>query len=371
MSNFLINVSVICFAASSTLFNTRELIEQALDEPTQIKLENVRLADAIDEVTKQTGVRVEMPPDVMRLAPHGAETILRRVDLSGLTLREGLGQLFHPLGMRFVVQDDHVAIEPAEGIACLGRAPTWVELDTLRTLREQSIGTDDGALVWLKNHTQMRVPVEGAWSVLSHAVQNVGSGEGDEILSVATENLGWAWCVEGENLVVEGLQDRHNRKLEKLISIRLNNRPLVDVLSLLGREVGIDIRSEPGVLADLPVGIQKNFSINVVQQPASTVLEHIAAYTGLGYLVEPNGVLFFSPDRLTNGEFTASQGEGGSPVRGIDAMEGDPYVAKLLIPLSDGTTLEWLIRRSELPPDLRGRRSEDIRKAFEELREQP
>ena len=117
-------------------------------------------------------------------------------------------------------------------------------------------------------------------------------------------------------------------------------------------------------LASLPLNVQKSFSLNVLNKSAEDVLESIAAYTGLGYLIEPEGVLFYRLNHEPRAPTVTSQGTSAA-----DA-DGDPYVAKILVPLDDGRTVEWLIRRSELPPDLRDKRDQDLQKAFEAIRSQ-
>jgi hypothetical protein len=46
----------------------------------------------------------------------------------------------------------------------------------------------------------------------------------------------------------------------------------------------------------------------------------------------------------------------------------DPYVGKLVVPLDDGKSMEWLIRRSELPEDLQRMRERDLTEMIEALR---
>ncbi|MCO6438265.1 MAG: hypothetical protein J5J06_14315 [Phycisphaerae bacterium] len=352
-----------------SVYDTRDLIEQALDEPTSIQLENVRLDEAIGIVSAQTGVRLVMPQDVMNLAPHGGETVLQRVDISGMPLRAGLAKLLSPLAMDFVVQDDHVEIVATPALRCLGRSPTWSELELINKLATQSLDGDESTLDRLRERVQFRVPAPDPWPLLASALKGVGSGSVSEALTIASGNLGWAWCVDGDRVVIETVSEQYRRYLERPISLRLNNRPLVEVLSAVGRASGVDVRSEPGTLASLPDSVQRNFSLNVTRQSAEDALEQIAAFTGLGYLIDADGVLFYRADRALEGPTSTERG-GGEDVRPAPTA-GDPYVGKVVITLDSGTTMEWLVRRSELPPDLRQRREDDLRRAFERLRNMP
>lgn len=348
-----------------TPLDTRALIEQALDEPAAITLDNVRLGDAIELLTEQTGVKLAMSPDVMAFVPHGADTLIEKVDIANLTLRQGLTELFSPLGMTFVVRDDDVEIVPKEALLCLGRPPTWPELDSLARLSALQPGTDEGALAGLQSRVQFQVPVRGAWNVLADAIRNVGAGPGNEVLTTACAQLGWAWCLSEEWIVVTPMQEQIRRRLLQPVSLRINSRPLIDVLHALGERVNVKIRTEPGALASLPLYMQRGFSVNVVQLPAEQVLETIAASTGLGYLLEPDGVLFYRP---VGGVREAPDGTGSS-IEGV--VLSDPYVATIEVQLDDGTTVRWLVRLSELPDDLRQMRAGDIKAMIEALRRRP
>ncbi|MCH7885791.1 MAG: hypothetical protein IIC01_11155 [Planctomycetes bacterium] len=54
---------------------------------------------------------------------------------------------------------------------------------------------------------------------------------------------------------------------------------------------------------------------------------------------------------------------------GVDPLVGvDPVVAKITVTQEDGKTIDWLIRRSELPDDLRQMRKRDLARMIEALR---
>jgi hypothetical protein len=348
-------------AASVSLADMRALIEQALDEPAAITLDNITLGDAIAVLTDQTGVTLRMPPDVMALVPHGDQTLIREVQIANMPLRQGLVELFGPLGMTFVVHDAYVEIVPKEALRCLARPATWVELDALVELSAMQPGIDAEAMAQLQSKIQFLVPVPNGWSILSGAVRSVGAGPGDEVLTIACDKLGWGWCLSDQHIVVESREQQIRRQLEQPISLRMNNRPLFEILQELGDRTNVPVRAEPGALAALPLHIQKNFSVNVRNQRAEHVIEAICAETGLGYLLEPGGVLLYHPT-ATGGPAT------DDPKATTNVSMADPYIGKLVVPLEDGTSMEWLIRQSELPEDLRDMRQRDIEAMINTLR---
>lgn len=352
-------------AQSAPALDTRVLIEQALDERAKITLENVKLGEALEIVNQQTGVKLVMPPEVMALVPHGSDTAVRKVAITDVPLRQGLTQLLAPLGMTFVVEDDHVRVIPKEALLCLGRAPTWQELETLTQLSTVQPGIDPQGLAGLKSRFSFQVSTPGSepWSVLAEAIRSAGAGPGDEVLTVACESLGWAWCLSDQRIVVAPIEHQMQRLLQQPITLRMNSRPLFDVLREVSNRVNVAIHVEPGALTTLPQHMQQNFSLNVHQQSGEQVLEQVAAYTGLGYLVGPDGVRFFRA-REDSGQFAAGETGRGPTI----SPTADPLIGKMVVPLEGGKSVEWFIRLSELPSDLSDMRERDLTDLWEAMR---
>jgi hypothetical protein len=336
----------------------RGLIQQALDEPARITLENVTLAAAIDQISEQTGVRVVMRPEVMALAPKGEATVINKVDIANLPLREGLRRLFPPLGMSFDVRDDHVEVLPHPALARMMRAPTWAELDTLAWLGGIQPGIDDEHLDALRLRLQFQVADPNAWKALERAMQNVRAGPGDEVLTVAAGTLGWTWVISDRSIQVLSAEQLIDSRLQQRIDLRLRDRTLFDVMQSVGSAVGVRVQVEPGALQALPPQVQKNFQLDVRNRSAAQAFDEISAYTGLGYLIGPEGVLFYRGVDSKGAPITLASSPGA----------GDPYVGKVIIDLGDGKSFEWLIRRSELPEDLREMREREIQASFELMR---
>lgn len=355
--------SVVCVVGlTSAAFDGDSLIERALDEPTTITLQDVRLSEVLDAIAKQTGVRIVVPLDAEALIPNGTDTMVGNVEIRGTPLRQALTELLAPLGMGFAVRENHVELVPDDALRCLGRPPTWGELDTLAEVRSLHPGMDQEALERLRARIQFQVAEPNLWPRLAEVMENVGAGAGDEVLTIACEQLGWAWCLSGERVVITSMHQQIRQKLQQPVSLRVNNRSLFEVLQALSQSAGVAIHAEPGALISLPIEMQRSFSVNVHNQTAEQVLEEICAYTGLGYLLDADGVLVYQPG---DGSMQAAD---TSPAPANISL-ADPYVAKMVVPLGGGKSLEWLIRRSELPEDLQQRRADDLAQGFELLRQ--
>lgn len=358
--SFLFSMCLTAAALISPAPETRALIAKAMTEPTQITLENIRLVDAICKITDQTGVRIVMTPEAMRYVPQGPETVIAKVSIANVPLREGLERLFGPLGMKFELADDHIRIVPKDALLCLGRAPTWTELETLQQLSAMQPGLKANDLDKLQGRIQFQVNSPDAWGTLSQAMQNVGAGLGDDILTVATNQLGWTWCLSDDHIVVSTFERMLRQRMKHPISVRMTNRPLIDVIQAIGEAINAPVRVEPGAIAAMPIQKQ-TYSMDANMLRAEQVLDGIAAKTGLGYLLGPDGILFYNPQ---GGQVSAQP---------VPASPGasDPYVAKIVIAIGDGRTFEWMIRRSELPDDLKQIRERDIQQFIDEFRKRP
>ena len=338
----------------------RGLIDQALDETSQITLDGVTLREAFAIVTEQTGVVVVMTDAVMALAPYGPHTRVDNVRIDNIPLRLGIQDLVRPLGMTFIVLDDRIEIIPTEPIARLGRPATWEDLDTLNRLRKLLPGRESDSLATLRTLVQFHVPAPNAWATLADALKGVGAGPGDQVLSVACDQLGWAWYLDGPRIVIASIELAIRQQLQRPISLRIGNRPLFDVTQAVARAVGIRVRIEPGALEGLPMPIRQSFSLTVHMLSGEETLDKIAAYAGLGYLIDADGVLYYAASRPVG----AAAGAGVAAGRQTGAH--DPYVATVTVPMADGAyQMEWLIRQSELPDELRALRRQHLEALFE------
>lgn len=337
----------------------RVLIEKALDEPTHITLDNVKIGQAFAMITEQTGVEVVMRPDVMAMIPYGAETTVNAA-ISGTTLRLGLSELFGRLGMTFVVTDKNVEIIPKEALLCLDRPATWDELDTLAALSAAQPGTDRDALAALRDKLQFQVQAGSAWDVFSATIRETGAGPGDEVLTVACDKLGWAWCISGKAITILSAEQKVRRQLQYPIDLRAGSRPLLEVMQDVGRRVRVKVRVEPGALEAVAPEVRERFTLNSRLLSAEDTLDTIAAAAGLGYLIDAEGVLFYKPAPL-------GPPYSGAHAPAVTTTQADPVVGMVEWPLGDGRTMTWMVRKSELPPEMFELRSRHLDEAFEIL----
>jgi len=337
----------------------RVLLQQALDAVIQsdIVLEDVKIADLFAIVEEKTGVDVVMPLEVMALLPYGSQTTIDKAEIRGVSLREGLVGLIGGLGMTFVVNRDHIEVIPKPGLYRIGRPACWAELDTLGRLPGLKPGVNNDDLESLKPLMQFHVPDQNPWGVLTGAIRNVGAGPGDEVLEAACNRLGWTWHPKDDRIVVLTRQAQISRQLQTLIRVNLDRRPLLEFMQAIGRACGVNIKAEPGALATVPHDLRYSFSFTVEGYTAAEALEALAAPTGLGYLITPNGVLFYEARQGTSPATVAA---------GAPPPQDDPVIGVIPVTIN-GQTIELLLRASDVPPEVRALLDEAKGKVIESL----
>ena len=335
----------------------RALVEEALDQRTDLDIENCPLTEAFDEVVKNTGVQVRVSQQTLDLLPYGRNTRMN-ARIQNMSLREGLMQMTAPLGLRFEVEDRGIVLLPRPALERIGRPATWDELETLAWLPKQEFGKNPTVLEELAGRLQFQVGEPDPWPMLGRAVRAVGAGRGDRVLTLACESLGWTWYPSGRHIAVVRLIDQ---QLRRPISVRQTSRKLIDVLQAIGQEAGVNVVCEPGVLAALPPQTRSNFSLYIENKPLGDALQLVAATTGLGFEVAPDAIVFFHPGMPE---------QGASPPPQPAARPADPYVGKITLPPGpDGVQIDLLIHESDLSPEVNELRLKYLERANQAIKE--
>lgn len=340
----------------------RPIVEQALDQPTELTVESAPLDEVFAVIANETGVDVTVAPGAIDLLPYGSATEVT-AEIRNITLREGLTRLLAPLGMTFEATQTGIEVFPGIGLERLGRRATWPELKTLEWLRNVRFDQNPDAVSQLRGRMQFQVPDPNPWPLLSAAIEKVGAGPGDDVLEIACRSLGWTWYPWGEQVAVVSLRQQMERQLSLLVSVRLSHRPLSEVLRDLARQAGLAIRLGPDAADALPIQTRKSFTLIADNVTAAEALEEIALATGLNYEVRDDGVVLTAPGSPATAATEASESTEPSRRR-------DPYVAKITLPVAaGGYQLEFVVRESDLSPEvneLRKKLLDDANRVMEE-----
>ena len=321
------------FAGAQEQANLESLIEQALDEPIDLEINDQPILAALNTISEKSGVPIRLEDNAVSLLPYGQDTSVNAA-MHGVTLRQGMQSLFRRLGMECHVQGDTLLIKPTGALRRIGRRATWSEVETLEWLASTAWTGQPDQNEALRSKLQFRVSADDPVARLLDAMRGVGNGTLDEVLSVATRNLAATWYPWGDHIAIVSTSEQVYRELQKPISLTAEHKRIADVIAEFAAKAQVTVHVEAGALAGVSREIREDFSLLLVNVPAIQGLETISGASGLVYRIEGDGVVITAPG-------AAHAADLGGESAGADVV--------LRVRSSDGN--ELLIRRDQLPPE--------------------
>jgi hypothetical protein len=300
---------LLCTSATIALAqNTSALINEALDKLVKLDLDTT-LPVAMRAIGEQTGVTIEAAPAVWDLLPWGEQTQIK-AKIEGQTLRDALDAITRKLGLRFVLKEHVVQLQPMPALARLARRSTVQELNALDLLASNplNLGTDrpmvgqvleavDNKLVELKSP----FAIENRAGTAARADQQVfvprNATMMDALESIVAETKA-TWYPWGKSIVVVPKEDQVRMQLGKQVTVRFNGADVQQVLTELAARSGVEFSIEPGAIQRLAPEF-RNVRLNLVDASIKQALDSLAGFTGLAYAVREDGVYIWAPPGST------------------------------------------------------------------------
>jgi len=318
---------------------TSALINQQLDQPFELTLQDKPLPDALKEIGNKTGVRIDPTESVYALLPWGEQTTIN-AKIANQSLRDALTAITRKLGLMFVLKDDYIELRPVPALARLGRRATLSELEVLAKLAETplAMGTEKPKLpAMLQAIDQKLVETKSPFAIENRLGdrfndrvitinRNATLSEALEAIPQQTEGTWYPW---EKSIVIVTKEEQIRNQLNKTITVRWDSVDLEQVLQELSQRAGVPFSFEAGAIQRVPPEYRK---VRLVLQevPIKQALETINSVTGLGYSVTEDGVYIW------NAAVASPQAR-------------DPIMA--MIQLKDGSML--LLPQSKVPPDVK------------------
>lgn len=340
--------------ASAPLLYQPDDIAQRLDAViVNFAMESSPVSDVIQRLSDISGVPIRIKKDVLPQLPWGAKTKVSTISVSNSSLRDTLTQLLSPLGLQYKVTDDGVMVSLVPALDRMENRATWNDLKFLQKLMTTPFSPD--ALDEFKIQYRFTAKVDGP-ALLEDQLTRSGKGSVAQMLETATASLGWAWVPEDDHIVIITKQASIARNLSAKVTGHYEDRRLGDILFELGREGDVHIHLQPGTFKVLSESVVEHYSLRFENASIRQALDFIVADTGLAYKIENDGVHIGPAPDIAKRDLGA-------------AGDGDPYVAKLSIPVKDGAfSYEFLVRESDLPGDVISIRNRAIKDFIREAR---
>jgi hypothetical protein len=329
---------------------TSALINQALDKNVNLQLDGV-LPAALKTIEDQTGVRITPTDQVYDLLPWGEQTNIK-AKIENQTLRSALNAITRKLGLYWELGQFDVVIKPMPALARLGRRATVAELQSLDLLTTTPLGPHKEPMTV----QELVNAVDQKLSTIKTPALSIQLRSGDpddpqagtikldtsmnirrdatlaEALQDMTRQSDATWYPWGKGIVIVPKQQQIRLQLDKTITAGYTGQDISRVLDSLSQKAGVPFQVEPGAYQRVPPDY-RSIKLDLDNASIRQVLDDIRGFTGLDYVVKPDGVYIWNqnPNPTTT-------------VRGAV----DPVVATLE---ADGG-LQVFLRESDLPPDV-------------------
>lgn len=273
-------------------------INQTLDQPVKIQFDSV-LPEAMNAITRTTGVRIEAEQSVWDSLPWGQQTNVN-ARIENQTLRQALDAITRKLGLTYTVNEEAVKLQPAPALRRVGRRATIDELQTLDTLAAVPFNRKS-------DRATIREVVDGIDATLADAKLPlaVDYRPGDtrqdksvfirrgatlaETLEAITQETELTWFPEGRAVVVLPREQQVRRQLGKILTMRFAGVDIAQALADLSERSGVMFEYEAGAIQRIPREM-RNIQLVLDNSSVSQALETICGFTGLSYMVNSRGV---------------------------------------------------------------------------------
>ena len=156
-----------------------------------------------------------------------------------------------------------------------------------------------------------------------------------DALNALVEQTDATWYPWGKSVVIVPKQEQIRMLLNKPITAHFNGVEIGDVLSNLSERSGIPFTVEAGAIQRVPPDY-RTIRIQLENATIRQVLDNIRGFTGLDYVVRPDGLYIWNQNPNPTGP--RGGGGGNDPVVGTIELDGG---------------LQIFLRESQLPTDVR------------------
>ena len=342
--------------------DTSSLINQALDQPVKMQFDTV-LPEAMNEIARKTGVRVQAETAVWDLLPWGQQTNIN-AKIENQTLRQAIDAIARKLGLVTVLKDEVLELQPMPALRRVGRRATIQELQSLDFLTSQpmELKIDRPTVKELVDAVDQKLAAAKSPFAVEYrpgdavrpdktifVPRNATMAEALESIAKETPLTWFPWA---KTILIVPKEEQVRSQLSKTITMRFAGVDVAQVLNELSQRAGVKFEIEPGAVQRVPPDV-RNVHLMLDNSSIMQALDTIAGFTGLGYVVTPRGVYLWNQ---------SYQLPGG---------QRDRIVGTMTLPESG---MQVFIFDSQVPPDMkeyfRFRREKELEKIRQQMVEQ-
>jgi hypothetical protein len=352
-----------CLAATAAAQTRTVGLQQALDVPVNLTIEDAPIGEVFTRLSDKTGVAFVVDEQTMACLPYGDQTRLA-VRLTNATLRKDLSRMLAPQALQWRIQGETVRIVPSDALARMCRRASYDELQTLgKIYSEQLQSVDKGGpmLNQLRKATgnenleitfQVRAEENAVFARANKALPGTAAGW----LDALCRGEPWTWYLWGNEIIILDRKDQIDRQLQHTVSLRYQNERLVTVLLDLAKKARVTLAMDPGVMNYIPSAVRTNFNLIMADASVAQALEVISGATGLQFIRTEDGLRVAASEELRR---RAAE---------LERLRPSPFFVRMNIPGPDGTNIEVYLRADELPDDVAAAIQAEKTKLIERVR---
>jgi hypothetical protein len=371
----LLLASVQANAADLTPGGAEVALQRALDQPFNLVLDKVEIADAFRQIAATAKISLNVDSACYDCLPYGATTRVS-ADFRNSKLRDAIEQVLITLALQQTVSGASVIIRPSAPLLHLGRRAQLEELKLLQDLRSNDLAPIQGdapldfttairaaldrqnIVVTLEGNTPPPLQASALADIQKQLPMSIFRA-----LDTYCDLTHQLWFAEADPLSSTGGATIHvmtprtwiKRQLDRPIQVNFVNTPFDQVVAELSHLTGIRFVPEPGLYQAFPA-----LNLSSVNSSVAQTLEALAGTTRIVYDIRDDSILLH-----------IAGGDGGtqSPTTQNTTPRPDTIIGHVEIPAGPtGITTDIFIRESDLPPELNELRKKKIAEAVEALK---
>jgi len=364
-------------------------VEERLRQEVTIKLEDVTIANALEQIGQKAGVKIVLSPEAAWKLPAGQDTRVS-VTLEG-RLAESLEKMLNSFFMRYAAGGESLTIYPRSELKHIIGRPSASELKLLANVYGSRLwisGSSPGAqdilnllagepiaivpytsLGWIDE--AMRATLKRDPQVSTPADPNSRRGTPVTIALLLDAARAYGppsqlWYVEGPQFPREvpeirivSQEEFWQAHLDQIIDVSFSNETGESIIRRLAAWADLALRFPGGYV---PESLAREMTLEVQNVKLVDVLDRALSVLGVHrtlYLSE--GVMELHP--------LSTEPMKGTPQQTLsEPQPGGGYVGKISIPMEGGRYfIEFMLRESDLPEELRKLRQQVMTEVIAEL----
>lgn len=335
------------------------LIEKALDERADIELKKVTLGQALEQMGRKMGVRIDVASAEPAFAqlPYGQLSEIESAQLQGISWREALTELLKPFSLTYQPGDTKISILGSNDLMRQPQRLTMAELNALVVLQTKTMNNKTGSFLFqLRQATEIKFGFAQDGRYKDHIDlgpnQTVLSAQPAPASEVLSRYAGTVWrkgesstwyvlgnVVEGKtqdvDIVIINPAELVKMKLQRRIDLDFKNQPVQTILLGLANKAAVKLKLEPGCIGMVDPAQRDNCSLVAMNNTIEQALEALSGLTGLGYYPDYDGLTIVASETLRSRK----------PGK-VDLNDRTVCILKVKLPDSDDE-LTILIRESD------------------------